>query len=217
MWYYCGLVQYKRGFAKYIRVIKRYKDMNWHLPALLSLVVLSGCTSLLPKGSSTSNNKGAWVNFEQISQKFDSIEVGKTTKTELYLAGFEPFNGQNAHILTFVDVVYKFMPSQNISFGDLPEGVKQCIIAKETCFVFTMEAKDIDKSRTGGFWADSLTFNRQTDTTGWKFSGFFIILDDKVVYKLMSAEPNMYSRDVDKKPLGPLQSFGSFFPIGPSN
>ena len=55
---------------------------------------------------------------------------------------------------------------------------------------------------------DFMNFKRDTHTTGWKFSALIVIIEDKVVYKQWSGNPNIDRNESQNNPLGPLQGAG---------
>jgi hypothetical protein len=62
--------------------------------------------------------------------------------------------------------------------------------------------------RIGNATADLFGFVRTVETTGWKATALFVVLDDVVVYKAFSGEPHVYLHVKQNKPLGPLQEVG---------
>lgn len=170
--------------------------------AMLCSVV--SCTSLLPEKETIHTN---YKSFDEVKYKFDLIQPGKTSYSELVKVGFDPYSSNNVTIQTYTDVLHRFMPD-NIAPKDLPPGVRDCIEMKEKCFPFIVEYDREFKERKGNAAADLFGFNQETEITGWTFIAFFIIINDQVVYKLFGGEPNHYKYERETKPLGPLQTLG---------
>jgi hypothetical protein len=62
---------------------------------------------------------------------------------------------------------------------------------------------------------DLLNFRRDTVTTGWKLSVLIVVIDNQVVYKQWSGQPQIHTTVHRTNPLGPLQSIDESFGIGP--
>ena len=61
---------------------------------------------------------------------FDQIIPGQTTTDELECLGFDPFSNANVRILTYLDVIGRFLPNNSIQKTDLPVSVRDCLEAK---------------------------------------------------------------------------------------
>ncbi|WP_231480496.1 hypothetical protein [Thiomonas sp. FB-Cd] len=66
----------------------------------------------------------------------------------------------------------------------------------------------VDHKRVGSFWLDFLDFRRRTITSGWRFKMLMLVVDDRVVYKIWSGQPDISEVQSTTNPLGPLQGFG---------
>src|SRR3990172_8102823 len=100
---------------------------------------LAGCGSLLP--SSRIELESPWHSYEEAIISFDKIIVNKTTAEELRGLGFDPFSTPNVKVLTYLDVMNRFMPNPSIRKEDLPEGVQQCIAKKSDCKAMAVDPR----------------------------------------------------------------------------
>lgn len=182
-----------------------------HVPITKMLAVsacigLAGCSSLLPRG--TSSLDGKWNSYEAAEQTFDKITPYQTRVDDLKALGLDIKTTPNITILNYSDVVRRFVPSPSINPDDLDTGVKDCISAKTSCQGFEIEQRAIKRIRTGNFWADWLNFKRKTEVTGWNFRGMLLIRENVVVYKLVGGQPLIHEEEKSNNPLGPLQGSG---------
>lgn len=170
---------------------------------LALVLTTTGCKSLF---SSTSQRaRTPWQNFEEAQGAYDKVIPHKTTLTELKTMGFDPLTTPNVKILTYLDIIQRFIPNSSITLQDLQPDVRDCIESKDCCHAYEMDLDLTDSKRYGNLALDVFGFNRKTRTTGWRFKALVIVKDDVVAYKLRSGEPNVNRLEQKKKPLGPLQ------------
>jgi hypothetical protein len=145
---------------------------------LLLLCSCCGCAFLLPRTQSTTKSK--WGSYEEARAAFEQIVPNETRVEQLNAWGFDPTTNPNVKVLTYLDVVQRFMPNPSITKEDLDEAVRKCIDARE---------------------------QSKSHETGWQFSGLLLIRDGRVVYKLASGQPHVDRHERRVRPLGPLQEF----------
>ncbi len=167
------------------------------------LFAVTGCTALLP--NSETRAKSEWTSFQSARERFDRIVAYQTGKEDLIEYGFNPWTNPNIAVLTYSDVIRRFVPSGAISTDNLDRGIKDCIAAKDACSAYEVEVKEIKRKRSGNFWLDALNFKRHTDVSGWRFNGLIVMRDDVVVYKLWGGQPLIQEAEDNRNPLGPLQ------------
>jgi hypothetical protein len=175
--------------------------MYKRLVALLLLLLLPGCASMLPH--SKENTASPWQTYTEAQQTFDKIVPGQTTFIELQELQLDPQKSPNIAILNYSDVLRRFVPNASISISDLDVGVKDCISAKTVCTGYEINQKITNKKRDGNFLADFLGFHRETETTGWSFNGLLLVKDGIVIYKLTGGQPVIMQHEETKNPLGP--------------
>ena len=170
----------------------------------LALVLTNtGCKSLF--SSTSQRSRTPWDNFDAAQTAYDKVIPHKTTITELKSLGFDPLTTPNIKILTYLDLIQRFIPNSSITIQDLQPDVRDCIESKDCCHAYEMDLDLTDSKRYGNLALDVFGFNRKTRTTGWRFKALVIVKDDVVAYKLRSGEPNVNRLEQKKKPLGPLQ------------
>lgn len=174
--------------------------------ALILSLTLAGCGGLLPRGDAVV--EGPWQNFDEARKTFDQIVPHKTTVADLKALKLDPHVNPNILILSYSDVLRRFVPSPSINADDLDAGVRECIVAKTVCQGLEVNHQSIKRKRVGSFWLDFLNFKRHTDITGWRFNGVLLIKGDLVVYKLVAGQPIVREQEETRNPLGPLQSLG---------
>ncbi|MBF0622792.1 MAG: hypothetical protein HQL54_12795 [Magnetococcales bacterium] len=174
--------------------------------ALFFIVLISGCSSLLPSGEVIT--RSPWKSFEQGKQAFDKVIPYQTTETQLKELGFDPFNTPNITILTYLDVVrlFKYKDTEKNS---VPEGIRDCIQATKDCKAYEVEVTSVQSERQGNFFVDFFNFKRKTKETGWQFTALIIMRNETVVYKLWGGKPRVNEFREQRNPLGPLQGLGN--------
>jgi hypothetical protein len=172
--------------------------------ALLSLL-LGGCSSLLPSAKSEAS---PFETFEQARQTIEDLVPLQSNAADLRKLGVAPPHYPNTIILTHADIVRRFVPSALIRREDLDVGVLACLEARDACRGWEITAARIAKKRTGSFLADFTNFSRRQETTGWRFTGLILLVDDMVVYRTWSGQPRIKEVETTNNPLGPFQDIG---------
>lgn len=172
----------------------------------------AGCSSMFTSGRNTV--KSQWATFDETKAAFDEIEPGNTSKDDLACMGFDPYMNPNVRILTYLDIMNRFLPNNSVRPEDLPTPVRDCLAAQEKSQAYELETSDQRSKRYGNVFLDVFAFNRKTKETGWNFKALILLNNDKVVYKLWSGQPLVERYEQKKKQLGPLQELegavGSF-------
>jgi hypothetical protein len=171
---------------------------------------LAGCSSLLPKSNETSGDaKTSWQNYQQAEQTFARITPGKTTVEELRGQHLDPRSNANMRVVPRYEVVQRFVVNSTITPADLDDGVRQCLEAKEACTAWEVNQQALEKKRTGNAALDMLRMRRETQSSGWRFSGLLLLKDGVVIYKLTCGQPGILEIAHSEDNLAPLQLVGS--------
>lgn len=174
---------------------------------LSALLLTSGCTTFLP--SSRMSTKSSWKTYGEAKAAFDRIAPLSTGAADLTALGFGPYS-PNVKVLTYLDVMRRFMPTQAITKDDLEPHVRECIEAKDGCRALELKVDEINSKRTGDLLLDVLGFRRLSHETGWHFEALILLRNDVVVYKLSSGEPVVDHTAKTIHPLGPLQELDGY-------
>ncbi|MGP1685303.1 MAG: hypothetical protein ACTS8S_23505, partial [Giesbergeria sp.] len=94
----------------------------------LGLLLLAGCSSLLPRGETIADSP--WESFQEAQQTFDRIVAHQTTVEDLKTLKLNPLLNPNITLLNYSDVLRRFIPSPSTNAQDLDSGVQECINAK---------------------------------------------------------------------------------------
>ena len=194
------------GKAHDARVIE-IRVMHWCGAGLFLVLVLAGCSSLLPKSKEVTASP--WQTYQDAQETFDKIVPGHTTIADLRNMSLDPSSNPNIAILNYADVMRKFMLNQSFSVNDLDQGVRECVLAKINCRGFEVNQSNVQKQRNGNVFLDVLGFYRETHTAGWRFNGLILLKEDVVVYKLTGGQPVIRATEENQNPLGPVQVIGS--------
>lgn len=170
------------------------------------MLLTSSCTGLLPSVEKTTQSP--WNSFDSAKESFDKIIPQKTTSEDLKTLKFDPFETANVKLITYLDLIERFIPNESIGLDDLPSGVRSCLEAKEACQGYEVNPQKVNNKRYGNVLLDLLNFRRQTKIFGWKFSALVVLQEGLVVYKLWGGEPNVLQFEDKRNPLGPLQEIG---------
>jgi hypothetical protein len=173
---------------------------------VLAAVLFSGCSALLPKGSTSTPTE--WQSYEDAKTVLDTIQPKVTTRTDLKAKNIDPYKTSGVTILSYADVLSRFNVA-SLMQGDAGEKeLTACLRAGKRCTGYSIVQKVIKRDRTGNFFMDSLQFQQDTDTTGWSVNALILFVDDTVVYVLVGGQPVIRETDVVKRPLGFLQGWG---------
>ena len=162
-----------------------------------------GCKSVLPREEERTKN--AWNSFEDAQAAFENIIPHTTTAKDLHEMGFSHKCTPNLQILTYLDIINRFIPNASIAIEDLDPVVRNCIESKDCCQAYELDVLVEHKQRFGNAFLDIFGFTKNTQITGWKFNALVLIQDDVVIYKLRSGQPNIDRVQKKTKPLGPFQ------------
>jgi hypothetical protein len=171
------------------------------------LICGSGCSVLLPQARTVMKSK--WSSFEEARAAFDRIVPNETQTNELAQLGFDPEVNPNVKILTYLDLIGRFMPNPSITKADLDTEVRACIEAREKSQAWEIELSEVKARRYGNALLDVTGFVKKTHETGWRFNGLLLIREGRVVYKLSSGQPSVDRSERKIRPLGPLQEIDS--------
>lgn len=172
---------------------------------LATVLLVSGCTSLLPRARSESS---PFKSFDEASKAIDALTPMQSKVNAVMALGIDPVKQPNTVILTHPDIVRRFVPSALLKREDLDPGVLLCLEAREDCRGWELTATRISRARTGNFFADFTNFSRKTETNGWRFNALILLVNNVVVYRAWGGQPNINEVEINTNPLGPLQELG---------
>jgi len=176
--------------------------------SFLALVLLTtGCKSLFP--SEEAKVKAKWQTYDEAEAAFEKIILHQTTLEDLKKMGYDPHATPNVRILTYLDLIEKFLPNASINKEDLHKDVRACIEAKDCCKAYELALVVNHSDRYGNLFLDVFGFKKKTHITGWNFKALIIAKDDLVTYKILSGTPYVDRYEKKVKPLGPLQDLES--------
>lgn len=167
---------------------------------MTAILLFSGC-KMLP--STDYKREGKGNSYNKIIQNYNKIIIDGTTKEQLKELGFHPSATTNVKILNYLDITNKFIPRDNFVAD---EKVMKCINSNNRCIGYNVSLENINKDRYGSVFLDLFGFRKNTKTTGWRFNATILLLDDTVVYKIYTSQPNILEIEKEKTPLGPLQN-----------
>ena len=171
----------------------------------LSLIACSD-TDLLPH--ETKMTTSPFESYDDVQAAYSHIVPGATHSSDLPKLGFDAAAIPNVEILSYVDAIARFMPSDTLSFDRLPKPVQDCIDAQSRCSALVFHLEHSQSQRQGNVFLDAAGLKRETVSSGWSAEVVLLMQDDHVVYKLISGRPHIAGLDDSFQPLGPLQDIG---------
>ena len=177
---------------------------RWAL--LVSVLALSACTSLLPRGAS--DIASPFNSFAEAQAAADRIVPFQTRTADLAGMGFDYSNGRNVVRIPYPDLLSRLAPYPGVPMDALDPGIRQCILARNECraYVFNFERKE--RMRIGGFWYDFFNIRRITHVTGWSFQALIVVTDGTVLFRNFAGQAQIDQMERSVNPLGPLQPAG---------
>jgi len=173
------------------------------LVTLLLGLTLYGCSNALPRTEDITRSR--WNSFDEAMADYEKIAPYVTTVEELKELGYDPYTQPNIRILSYLDIIQRFMPNQSITLDDLDPGLSFCIQSRNLCQAYEARPQKAKTKRVGNVFMDLLTFKRRTIASGWSFNALIVLSDGIVVYKVWSGDPIISGDKLRKNPLGPLQ------------
>ena len=173
------------------------------LCGLVVLLALAGCNSLLPRSTNVTSQ---FREFEDLRNAVESLEPKKTDQATLVRLGIDPSTLPNTTVLSYTDILRRFVPGSAVSKDELDAGIVDCLNVRDACRGWELNVVSISRDRTGSFLADIFNFRRRTITTGWRFNATILLANGIVVYRSWGGQPSVNMVDVDINPLGPLQN-----------
>ena len=154
---------------------------------LLCVFLLAACGSPLPRTENVT--KSPWSSFEQAMVSYKKVTLNETTDEELQQLGFDPYSTPNVKILSYLDVIRRFMPTNSVKLEQLPPSVRNCIAKLDKCIAYEARPGIVKRKRVGSVFNDLLGFKRKTIETGWRFDALIVLDSGVAVYKIWSGTP----------------------------
>jgi hypothetical protein len=167
------------------------------------LALATACSGPLPKTSEI--DESPWQTFDEAMTAYESIVPLQTTAEDLKAMGYDPFTSPNVRVLSYLEVIERFMPKDAIHVEDLDAALRNCIEAGSKCWAYEVTPQFVHKEREGNVVLDIFGFKRTTVTTGWRFTAIVVLKTDMVHYKIWEGTPSIMEEKTATKPLGPLQ------------
>jgi len=185
------------------RIIKQGRKYGSLLIVFFLVALVVACSGALPK--SEDKTKSPWRTFDEAFEAYEKIIINESTIDDLRKLGFDPYLTANVKILSYLDLLVKFMPTNSIQMEQLPISVQTCLAKQKACQAYEAHPGTIKRKRVGNTFLDLLSFKRRTIESGWRFNALIVIDEDVAVYKIWSGVPNVDSERYRNNPLGPLQ------------
>lgn len=181
--------------------------MVWRIFTSLVLgLVLAGCTSLLPSGST--QMAPTFDGFEQAQAAAQQIVPFRTRTAELKGLGFDPEQGRNVTIIPYPEIVGRLAPNSTVPLNSLDPGIRRCIDAQAECRAYLFHFERQDRQREGNFWLDFLNIRRVTNVRGWWLETLVVVSNGDVLFRNIAGQAHSDRVDRQSNPLGPFQPAG---------
>ena len=178
-------------------------------------LALGGCGGLLlPSQSEIGSSK--FESYGQVHSAFDKIALRQTSIDDMSDLGFDAQNTPNVAVMSYLDIVERFMPNSSMAFDRLDPAVQECIMARLACEGYVFKLEHHEFQRTGSLFLDLFGFLKTTEETGWTAQVLVLVQNGRVTHKLLSGEPHVQIVRDDIQPLGPMQNLSGVFAAGTS-
>ena len=179
------------------------------------IVTLGGCGgSLLPSQSEVGTT--SFDSYGAVRTAFDQIALKQSSVSDLSGLGFDAQHAPNVAVLSYLEIVERFMPNSSMAFDKLDPAVQDCIMAREACQGYVFKLEHRETQRSGSLFLDLFGFEHTTTETGWNAQVLVLVQNGKITHKLLSGEPNLRVVREQVQPLGPLQDLAGIFSTGTS-
>jgi hypothetical protein len=185
-----------QGFKKLVRAF-----------ALISLGLVAGCGGMLPQQKTIVASP--FDTYAEAEAAFGRVTPNETSLAKLFNSGYNITTFPNVEVLTYLDLLARFLPRDSITLSDLDPSLRQCLERRLECRGYVLRPSRIKKERIGNWFLDLLDFRRTEKRFGWEAEALFVLDDDIVVYKLWSGTQRIDELRQKINPLGPLQNIGS--------
>ena len=177
-------------------------------------IFLAACSALLPKEAAVTQSP--WESYQDAEQTFEKVVPYQTTVEDLKQLQLDPNLNSNVSVLSYSDIVRRFIPSASLNALGVDHAVQECLQANSACKGYELNHRVLKRNRYGSFLADFLNFHRKVDVVGWRFNAVILIKNNVVVYKLTGGQPAIHEHEEAVNPLGPLQGAGESASLPPS-
>ena len=172
-------------------------------PLAAAVALATACSGPLPKTKEVAESP--WQTFDEAMAAYELIVPLKTTAEDLKVLGYDPFTTPNVRVLSYLEVIERFLPKDAIHVEDLDAALRTCIEAAADCWAYEVTPQFLHKEREGNVVLDMFGFRRTTKTTGWRFTAIVVLKSDIVHYKVWEGTPSIMEEKTATRPLGPLQ------------
>lgn len=167
------------------------------------LALAAACSGPLPRTSEVAESP--WQSFDEAMEAYESIVPLQSTAEDLKAIGYDPFTSPNVRVLSYLEIIQRFMPKDAIHVEDLDAALRNCIEAAAECWAYEVTPHFVHKEREGNVVLDVFGFKRTTVTTGWRFTAIVVLRTNIVHYKIWEGTPSIMEEKIETTPLGPLQ------------
>jgi hypothetical protein len=173
---------------------------------LFASATLSGCSSLLPRGSTAAS--AGFGSFDEARLAAEQVVPLTTRIQDLGLLGFDIREGLNVTLVAYPEIVVRLTPHPGVAISLLDPGVRQCIDIQMACRGYLFRFEREDRRREGNFFLDFFNVSRTTNLTGWRFEALIVVSNDTVLFRNYSGQARIERVERQTNPLGPFQPAG---------
>lgn len=178
-------------------------------------LLVGGCGGLLLPSQSEAGST-SFDSYRSVHNAFERIALRQTSMQEMSDLGFDTQTTPNVAVLSYLEIVERFMPNSSMAFDHLDPAVQECIMARTGCEGYVFKVEHHEFQRTGSLFLDILGFVHTVRETGWTANVLVLVQNGHVTHKLLSGEPNVQVVRDDVQPLGPMQNLAGVFAAGTS-
>jgi hypothetical protein len=173
---------------------------------IIASCLVSACGNLLPQKHE--RPELPWNSFEDMKHVYDLVLPHTSTVDYLHEQEINPYKTPNISIVSHLDIQQRFIPNAAVRTEDVAPEILECIRHAARCYGYALSVEVEKTERVGNLALDLMNFRKTTETTGWRFDALFVIDQssgqDTVVYKVWRGDPQIYTTEKKKNPLGPF-------------
>jgi len=148
-----------------------------------------------------------FASYAEAGATLEALTPEISRRASAHALGFNPTRDAGVTILTYADVLQRF-PVAAIQTSTDVTGIKRCVEAGTRRTGYLIDQSFTRRDRVGNFWADSFRFKQVTEITGWHLHAILLFVEDVLVFRQVGGRPRISQVEINRNPLGPLQSWG---------
>ncbi|HSE34826.1 MAG TPA: hypothetical protein VLB83_01755 [Candidatus Paceibacterota bacterium] len=168
----------------------------------LAALLLGGCSALMPRSHTVTNDTIPWKSYSDARAFFDKIVVNETKLEDLKGLGIDT---QYVEFLAVPRLTAILHGNPTVPFTSLPSRLQMCLSHQDSCLGLDIFKRVIDKDAVGSFALRVTRFVEENEITGWHAKILLVAHNGVIIYKHFEGASSVTQHEKQINPLGPLQ------------